>query len=149
MQLYHLYGKVKVAVAPLLSGAGVKGKASLGKSSSCLLLLRPLRRHEHFRRTSLPLQVNQAMKFGVPVVATPVAVEGMHGQDGVDCMVANNPEDFAKKIVQLHSDCDLWQRLVAGGRKNMIDHFSVETARPIMLEVRSLEAYHAGLSCSR
>ena len=75
------------------------------------------------------------MKFGVPVVATPVAVEGMHGQDGMDCMVANNPDDFARKIVQLHEDCDLWHRLVAGGRKNMIDHFSIETARPIMLEV--------------
>ena len=27
-QLYQLYGQVRVAVAPLISGAGVKGKVS-------------------------------------------------------------------------------------------------------------------------
>ena len=47
-------------VAPLLTGAGVKGK------------------------------VNQAMKYGVPVVLTRVAAEGMHTHDGVDCLLADS-----------------------------------------------------------
>lgn len=106
-ELFSLYDKVKASVAPLLSGAGVKGK------------------------------VNQAMKYGVPVVATPIAVEGMYGQDGINCMIATSPEEFARKIVQLHTDCSLWQRLVDGGRRVMKEYFSIEANRPAFLQALS------------
>jgi hypothetical protein len=35
------------------------------------------------------------MNYGVPVVATPVAIEGMHGQDGEDCLIAADPQQVA------------------------------------------------------
>ncbi len=38
------------------------------------------------------------MKLGVPVVATKIATEGMHTIDGVNCLVANNPREFAEKV---------------------------------------------------
>jgi hypothetical protein len=38
------------------------------------------------------------MKLGVPVVATKIATEGMHTVDGVNCLVANNPREFAEKV---------------------------------------------------
>lgn len=38
------------------------------------------------------------MAAGVPVVATPIAVEGMHATDGVDCLVAATAGDFARKV---------------------------------------------------
>ncbi len=44
------YNSTKAFVAPLLSGAGVKGK------------------------------VNQAMKYGLPIVGTPIAFEAMHAK---------------------------------------------------------------------
>ena len=71
LQLLILYSRVRVVVAPLLSGAGVKGK------------------------------VNQAMKYGTPVVTTPLAVEGMHASDSVDCMVGKSPQEFADKVMQV------------------------------------------------
>lgn len=94
---------MQVVIAPLLTGAGVKGK------------------------------VNQAMKLGVPVVGTKVALEGMHPQDGVNCMVANSAQGLAKKVVEVFKDCALWERLAEGGLKNMQKHFSIDTARPGVL----------------
>jgi len=104
-ELLMLYNHVRSVVAPLLSGAGVKGK------------------------------VNQAMKYGTPVVATPLAVEGMHATDGVDCMVGRSPEEFVDKLVKVYRDCDLWRRLVVGGRDNMRQHFSYEGAVPVVKEL--------------
>eukprot|EP00887_Chlorella_sp_A99_P006816 scaffold2.g6816.t1 len=103
-ELFILYRRVRVVVAPLLSGAGVKGK------------------------------VNQAMKLGVPIVSTPLGVEGMHVRDGLDGLVARSPSEFAAKVVQAYTDCRLWQRLMLGGYQNIKQHFSVDAARPAVLE---------------
>lgn len=97
-ELHRLYQKVRVAVAPILSGAGVKGK------------------------------VNQAMQYGVPVVATPVAVEGMQVTHGVHAMVASTPQEFADAIVKLSRDCVLWRHMSVGGLGNVREHFSVDVA---------------------
>jgi hypothetical protein len=42
--------------------------------------------------------VNQAMKYGTPVVGTPLAVKGMFASDGSDCMVGTTAKDFACKV---------------------------------------------------
>jgi glycosyltransferase involved in cell wall biosynthesis len=94
---------VRVSVAPLRYGAGVKGK------------------------------VNQAMAWGIPVVATPVAVEGMSLREGLDVFVAKNASDFAGAVVRLYKDEALWNRLAEGGRENVRRNFSPEVA------MRSLE----------
>lgn len=107
MQLRMMYSMVRVAVAPLLSGAGVKGK------------------------------IGQAMMLGTPVVATPVAVEGMFVVHGESCMVADNTSDFAEAIVRLHQDCALWGRLVQGGHANLQAHFSYSKARDQVLKALS------------
>ena len=106
LQLYALYNTSMVAVAPLLSGAGVKGK------------------------------VNQAMKLGVPVVATPIAIEGTGAQDGRECLVASDPEGFAAKVAQVYTDCALWGRLAEAGYRNVQRHFSREMGGPALLQVR-------------
>jgi GT2 family glycosyltransferase/glycosyltransferase involved in cell wall biosynthesis len=100
-----LYGSVKVVVAPLLSGAGVKGK------------------------------INQAMLFGVPVVATPVAAEGMHLLDGQNALVASSPQEFAERVLRAYTDCPLWERLAEGGRANIRDFYSMDAAERGLLRV--------------
>ncbi len=77
------------------------------------------------------------MKYGVPVVATPLAVEGMHLKDGLECLVADNPLVFASKVVNLYTDCNLWDRLVTAAYKNIERHFSVEVVGGQLL--KSLE----------
>ena len=90
----------RVAIAPLRYGSGVKGK------------------------------INEAMNYGIPVVATECAVEGMQLVDGRDVLVADDPGQFAQAIVRLHTDAELWNALSAAGRANVKAHFSPDAARP-------------------
>ncbi|MDX1380478.1 MAG: glycosyltransferase family 4 protein, partial [Xanthomonadales bacterium] len=89
----------RLAVAPLRYGAGVKGK------------------------------VNQSMAHGQPVVATPVAVEGIHAEHGRDVLVADTVEAFADEVVRLYRDEALWQQISEGGIDNVRRHFSYDAAR--------------------
>ncbi len=95
----------RVSIAPLRYGAGVKGK------------------------------VNEAMNFGIPVVATPLAIEGMHMTHDVDCLVADEPAAFAAHIVALHTDAALWQRISGNAFAAIEAHFSIERAREAVRRV--------------
>jgi glycosyltransferase involved in cell wall biosynthesis len=64
------------------------------------------------------------MAFGLPVVATTVAVEGMHLQHGSDVLVADDPADFAAAVVAAYTDEGLWDRLSTNGLANVERHFS-------------------------
>jgi glycosyltransferase involved in cell wall biosynthesis len=75
------------------------------------------------------MQVNQAMKLGVPVVATSIAVEGMYISDEVECLIADSPQAFAKKIVEVYTNCELWGRLVRAANSNIKKHFNTNIAR--------------------
>ena len=89
----------RLAVAPLRYGAGIKGK------------------------------VNMSMSRGQPVVATPMAVEGMFAQSGRDVLVAETAEKFAAEVVRLYQDEALWNHVSAAGQDNVRQYFSIETAR--------------------
>ncbi|WP_376697087.1 glycosyltransferase [Wenzhouxiangella sp. EGI_FJ10305] len=95
----------RLSVAPLRYGAGVKGK------------------------------VNQAMAWGLPVVATGCAAEGMYLQDGEDVLVADTTESFARAVVRAYSDEALWTKLSDGGLANVEEHFSFDAARRAICEL--------------
>lgn len=95
----------RLSVAPLRYGAGVKGK------------------------------VNQSMAYGQPVVATPIAVEGMEISHGVDALVAESAADFAAAIVRLYRDPALWLALSDAGLSNIQSHFSFDAARRALARV--------------
>jgi O-antigen biosynthesis protein len=93
------FDSVKLSVAPLRFGAGVKGK------------------------------INQSMGFGVPVVATSVAVDGTELRDREDILVADEPQDFAEALIQLYESEELWSRLSENGVRKTRELYSVEAAR--------------------
>lgn len=95
----------RISVAPLRYGAGVKGK------------------------------VNMAMSYGLPVVATSAAVEGMHVRDGEDVLVADDAAAFADQVLRLYRDEALWNRLSANGLANVERHFSFAAAREALRQV--------------
>jgi len=95
----------RVSIAPLRYGAGVKGK------------------------------VNLAMSHGLPVVATTVAIEGMHLTDGDDVLVADDPRTFADAVRRAYDDEAVWQRLSDGGRRNIDRYFSRDVARAALCEL--------------
>lgn len=73
----EIVSRSKVSIAPLLSGAGVKGK------------------------------VGEAMACGTPVIGTSVAMEGVGAAHGVSCMQADSAEDFATCIQNLFDSLKL------------------------------------------
>ena len=93
------FDSVKLSVAPLRFGAGVKGK------------------------------INQSMAYGVPVIATSLAAEGMMLTDHEDILVAEAPEDFAHALVELYGSEELWNRLSENGIKQTMERYSVEAAQ--------------------
>src|SRR6058998_2493139 len=93
------FESVRLSVAPLRFGAGVKGK------------------------------INQSMAWGVPVVGTSVAVEGMELTFGEDVLVADEPEEFARALVTLYESPELWNRLSQNGIAKTRSLYSTEVAR--------------------
>jgi glycosyltransferase involved in cell wall biosynthesis len=75
------FDSCRISIAPLRFGAGIKGK--IGTSAS----------------------------YGVPCVATSLAVEGMDLIDGVNVLVADEDENFADKVVKLYNNDELWNRI--------------------------------------
>jgi glycosyltransferase involved in cell wall biosynthesis len=73
-------------------------------------------------------KINMAMSFGLPVIATTIAVEGMQLSDGLDVLVADEASAFAEATVRLAGDASLWQRLSDHGLENVRRHFSTEAA---------------------
>ncbi|HUB88329.1 MAG TPA: glycosyltransferase [Dyella sp.] len=93
------------SLAPLRFGAGVKGK------------------------------INMAMSFGLPVIATDIAIEGMQLHHGTDVLVANQPADMVEAIRLLATDESLWIRLSDAGLENVRQHFSPAAARDTLRKV--------------
>jgi glycosyltransferase involved in cell wall biosynthesis len=93
------FDRVKLSVAPLRFGAGVKGK------------------------------INQSMGCGVPVVATSVAVDGIDLRDREEILVADKPEDFAQAMIDLYQSEDLWSRLSENGIRKTRALYSPDAAR--------------------
>jgi glycosyltransferase involved in cell wall biosynthesis len=93
------------SLAPLRFGAGVKGK------------------------------INTAMSYGVPVIATTVAIEGMQLTDGVDVLVADDAAAFVRAVQRLQTDEALWTRLSDNSLENVRRHFSPATASSVLQRV--------------
>ncbi len=100
--------KHRISIAPLLVGAGVKGK------------------------------IGEAMAEGIPVVATNIAMEGMGAEPGRHAIVADTPEDFASAIVHLYQDESKWNEIQTSARALIEDKYSdtvaLEKLRQIFLD---------------
>ncbi len=83
--LSSLLGQMRVSVAPIRYGAGIKGK------------------------------IGTALAAGLPVVATSAAAEGMNLVDGRDALIADDPDELALQIEKLYSDESLWRRISESG----------------------------------
>lgn len=90
-----IFRKIRLTVAPLRVGAGIKGK------------------------------IGTSLSFGVPVVATSIAAEGMNLEDDLHVSVADDPQAFADAIIRVYEKPEVWQRLSSAGRQEMLERHSV------------------------
>lgn len=100
-----VYTQHMVFLAPLLSGAGIKGK------------------------------VINALAYGIPSVLSPYAAEGIGLRDGHDCIIASTPEQWADAIATLLQDPVLWMTISTNSRAYARASFSYDLARRRMGEI--------------
>lgn len=96
------YNRHRIFVAPLLSGAGIKGK------------------------------VIAALAHGVPCILSPVAAEGVGLRDGHDCLIAQSAAEWVSAIQRLYDDAALWQSLSQNARSYVEEDYSFATGQRLM-----------------
>jgi hypothetical protein len=101
------FERARISVAPLLHGAGTKGK------------------------------LIQALSVGTPTVSSTIGIEGLDLRDGEHVLVADDPAAFARSISQLLADAELWQRLARQGRSHIAAVHGREAVRGRFLHVIS------------
>lgn len=103
--LADAYQRHRVFVAPLLSGAGIKGK------------------------------VINALTYGIPSVLSPIAAEGIGLRHGHDCLIAKNPEEWVEAITSLYYNDDLWLSISTNARSYAASQFSFARGKEMMKSV--------------
>ncbi|HEY8270760.1 MAG TPA: glycosyltransferase [Pseudobdellovibrionaceae bacterium] len=112
-ELNPLLDKMRVSVAPLRYGAGIKGK------------------------------IGSALAVGLPVVATSLAAEGMALTNGENVLIADGAEPFADAIVKIYQDVALWNRLSHKGLEFAESAWGGEAAWNILAGILSTLGFHS------
>jgi GT2 family glycosyltransferase/glycosyltransferase involved in cell wall biosynthesis len=89
----------RVMVAPLRFGAGVKGK------------------------------IGHAIGYGLPCVATPLAVEGMGLREGSEVVVAELGQPYADACADFYQDERRWGKISAAGQAFFEENYSLRVGR--------------------
>ena len=101
-EIADAYDRHRIFVAPLLSGAGIKGK------------------------------VVSAIAHGIPTVLTPVAAEGIGLRSGHDCLIVEDAQGWADAIAALSQDDKMWTAMSKAARDYAAQRFSFEAGREKM-----------------
>lgn len=99
--------KSKIMVAPLRYGAGVKGK------------------------------IGQAFEYFLPVVTSGIGAEGMRLENNRNALIADNKENFAKAILTLYHDENLWGKLQSFSEESLFP-FSLKNLENQIEKIESL-----------
>jgi glycosyltransferase involved in cell wall biosynthesis len=79
--------------------------------ASCTLSIAPIR-----FGTGTRIKILDAMAHACPVVSTTMGADGLDVRDGVDLLLADRPDDFARQCVRLLHDAELAKRIGDNGR---------------------------------
>jgi len=91
---FEVISKAKVLLAPIRFGAGIKGK------------------------------LLESMEFGTPSITSSIGAEAMNGDFLWNGFIANSPDDFAKKAVELYQNKSTWLEAQQYGFKIVKHRFS-------------------------
>lgn len=100
-----VYHDHRVFVAPLLSGAGIKGK------------------------------VLESMAYKLPTVLTNVAAEGTGLTHGISTLIAEKPEEWVDAIIKLYDDEDLWDKFSENSQTLVNAKYSFEHGYKVFKEI--------------
>lgn len=75
----------------------------------------------------------QYMACGVPGIASPVGVNGVIVDHGMDGLLARSPADWVAGLEQLARDPDLRSRMGEQGRAKVVANYSLQSQQPVVL----------------
>jgi GT2 family glycosyltransferase/glycosyltransferase involved in cell wall biosynthesis len=107
-------GRYAVFVCPILSGSGVRVK------------------------------LLEAFAAGIPVVSTRLGAEGLARRDGEFCYLADDPETFARRVVEILEDPGRARAMVERARQEVVAHWD-----SAIITARLAEEYREGLRRKR
>ena len=105
--LEDVYGRSVAMIAPIIGGSGVR------------------------------MKLLESMRAGMPTVTTTDGAAGLDVADGREMFVADAPDAFADRVVQLLSDESLRERFRSAGYAYLEGHHSLDVARRRLEEVLS------------
>jgi len=97
--LSQYFENCRVFVAPLRYGAGLKGK------------------------------IGESMAHGLPVVTTSIGAEGMGLEHGENALIADEPGKFARCVMMLYANEELWNRLSKNSIKHIEGKYSINVVK--------------------
>lgn len=103
--LSDLFENIRISVAPLRYGAGVKGK------------------------------IVTSLSYGVPCVATSIAAEGMGLKDGENILIADSPNRFVESILRIYKSPDIWENLSTNGLAFVKEKYSINAAKMVWSKI--------------
>jgi glycosyltransferase involved in cell wall biosynthesis len=94
--------------------------------------------------SGMRVKLLEAFAAGIPVVSTPLGAEGLADKDGEICALAEDPGEFARKIVELFDDPEKARKLACRAREQV-----VATRDMRVLTERLVESYREVLRQKR
>jgi GT2 family glycosyltransferase len=107
--LHSIYLQSRIAIIPLLTGAGRKGK------------------------------LGEALSYGLPIVSTATGVEGFESIEKSGVLVTNSPSQMAQEIFRIHESKERWSALAGLGKTYCKEKLSSNAMRQQISSVVSLE----------
>lgn len=112
--LEDVFETCKVFVAPLQSGAGIKGK------------------------------VLDAISYGIPAVLSLFAAEGISSTHALNTLVAKTPDEWAENILSLHNNPKQWQTLSDNALTLARNSYSFEHGCKMMGQILEYLGFFSG-----
>lgn len=72
------------------------------------------------------IKVLEAMAMGKPLVSTSLGSKGINITNGENIIIADNPEDFAKHVIELLNDKQMRERIGTNARRFVVNNYSWE-----------------------
>lgn len=98
----------------------------------------------HRFAAGLPHKVVEAVAEGIPCVVSDLLGQQLEFADGDQALIAGDPETLAQKVVQLHEDRSLWERVQAASMQVVRERYETSIAKKVLgqsveraIEVRS------------